>query len=327
MIFEKDFFKEEVRNDFVVSELMKRAWAAEIEVLQVVSDICARHDISYFADWGTLLGAVRHRGFIPWDDDIDISLKRPDYNRLVSCLQTDLPSGFVMTGMYAQEERWQEAAQIPNIRVMADETYWDFSGYLKRFHAFPFFRIGIDIFPLDYVPRDQGNAECQKTIMQEIGLLIVHDESNCNGFDYSRKLQNMESLCNVKLPRDASLKNALWKLYDFISSLYTYEEADYITGYPFWFNTPRYILSKECYDECILLPFENIFVPAPRRYQEVLTAEYGDYLTPHREGASHTYPFYAEQEKGLTEIFEEQGITQSITEFCRNFAALNHIDS
>ncbi|MDE6608272.1 MAG: LicD family protein [Lachnospiraceae bacterium] len=327
MIFDKDFFKEEVRNNFLIPELMKRAWAAELEVLQVVTEICIRHDIPYFAEWGTLLGTVRHQGFIPWDDDIDISLKRPDYNRLISCLRTDLPPGFVMPGMYARKEELQSAAQIPNIRVMADETYWDFSGYLKRFHAFPFFRIGIDIFPLDYMPRDPELFNWQKIIMQQIYLLLINDENNCTGFDYNAQLQGIEALCGVTLRRDSSLKNSLWKLYDSISSLYTYEDADYITGYHFWIDMPQYIQPKECFDEFIMLPFENISIPVPKRYDEVLTAEYGDYKTPSREGADHTYPFYARQEQALTEIFKQQGITQSITEFCRNFANQHHCDS
>lgn len=320
MTFDKAFFNEEVKDGFTISELMKRAWAAELEVLQVVSDICSRRQIPYFAEWGTLLGAVRHQGFIPWDDDIDISLKRPDYNRLIACLRTDLPSGFVMTGMYAENEYWQNAAKVPNIRVMADDKYWDFSSYLTRFHAFPFLRIGIDIFPLDYVPRDPQLSGLQKEMMQKIWLLLIHDRDNCPCFDYDTHLQEVETLCGVTLPGDSSLKNTLWKLYDSVSSLYTYEESDYITGYHFWIDSPRYLLPKECFDKCVLLPFETVSVPAPHRYHEVLTAEYGDYMTPSRDGAYHEYPFYAKQEQALTEIFRRQGITQSITEFCRNFA-------
>ena len=79
MIFKEDFFLKETRCGFEISEMMKRAWSAELEVLEIVVDICNRNKLQYFADWGTLLGAVRHQGFIPWDDDIDICLKREDY--------------------------------------------------------------------------------------------------------------------------------------------------------------------------------------------------------------------------------------------------------
>ena len=71
MQFTQDFFKPEIREGFEIPAMMKRAWAAQMEVLQVVADICEENSLQYFADWGTLLGAVRHQGFIPWDDDID----------------------------------------------------------------------------------------------------------------------------------------------------------------------------------------------------------------------------------------------------------------
>ena len=67
--FETNFFKKEIRDNFEITEMMKRAWAAQMEVLQVVAEICDKNNLQYFADWGTLLGAVRHKGFIPQDDD------------------------------------------------------------------------------------------------------------------------------------------------------------------------------------------------------------------------------------------------------------------
>ena len=328
MTFDKDFFKEEVRNDFLIPSLMKRAWAAEMEVLQVVTDICNKHDIMYFADGGTLLGAVRHQGFIPWDDDIDISLKRPDYNRLISYLRTELPPGFVMTGMYADNEKLQKAAFVPNIRVMADINYWDYSSSLRRFHAFPFFCIGVDIFPLDYIPRDLALANLQQIILQHIYLLLTDVQNICIDFN-EEELQligQIETLCNVTLPKDRTLKNSLWKLADSISSLYTCEEADYITEYPYWIDHPQFMPRKECFNECIMMPFENIFLPVPKEYHEVLTACYGDYQTPVMGTAEHDYPFYAAQEQKLSQIFKQRNISQSVTEFCDNFARIYHCD-
>lgn len=117
MEFPQNYFCAEVRDDFEIPAMMKRAWAAELEVLSVIADVCERHHLQYFADYGTLLGAVRHKGFIPWDDDIDICMLREDYMELIRVLPEELPQGFCMAGMYAREKRLQMAAYVPHLRV------------------------------------------------------------------------------------------------------------------------------------------------------------------------------------------------------------------
>ena len=84
--FQDDFFRPEIRDGFFVDATMKTLWAAELEVLNTVAEICARHNLTWYAGFGTLLGAVRHEGFIPWDDDMDIMLLRPDYMKLMEVL-------------------------------------------------------------------------------------------------------------------------------------------------------------------------------------------------------------------------------------------------
>ena len=79
----------EIRDGFYVESTMKKAWAAEIEVLNEVDRICRQHDIQYFADWGTLLGTIRHKGFVPWDDDMDITMKREDYTRFCQIVRLE----------------------------------------------------------------------------------------------------------------------------------------------------------------------------------------------------------------------------------------------
>ena len=91
MEFTKDFFEDEVRNGFYVPGIMKRCWAASLEILLEFDRICKKHDIAYYIDYGTLLGAKRNGGFIPWDDDIDISLNREDFNRLKEVILKEAP--------------------------------------------------------------------------------------------------------------------------------------------------------------------------------------------------------------------------------------------
>ena len=74
MEFSHEYFDDEIREDFYVSGLMKRVWAANLEVMSDVAKVCEKHNIRWFADYGTLLGAVRHGGCIPWDDDLDVGM-------------------------------------------------------------------------------------------------------------------------------------------------------------------------------------------------------------------------------------------------------------
>lgn len=317
MEFLPEFFQKEVRCEFEISSMMKRAWAAELEVLEVVADVCERNGLQYFADWGTLLGAVRHQGFIPWDDDIDICLKREEYNELIRILPVQLPKGFVMAGMYADSKRLQQAAVCHNIRVMADEDQWDFNDYMRRFHGFPYQRIGIDIFPLDYMPRDSELVEIQKDIFT-YGIVILQywDELKQSG-ELDAKLTSMEQLCSVSIPRDGSTMNFLYRLLDSVASLYGTEDADELTEYSFYVARPGYRLRKEWYESAVKLSFENIEIAAPCKYHEVLMAEFGDYMVPDRTDRGHEYPFYGSMEKALEEQIRAVGFPGTVEEFCQ----------
>ena len=241
MQFTQDFFKPEIREEFEIQAMMKRAWAAQMEVLQVVADICEENGLQYFADGGTLLGAVRHQGFIPWDDDIDICLKREDYNRLISILQRQLPYGFVMSGMYAGTVRLRMAANVSHLRVIADETLWNFNDYMKYFHGFPYQRVEIDIFPLDYIPVEAKLADIQKIMMIQGMNLLENWTTLEKAGKLEESLQEYEKLCNVRIDRQ-NTKNGLWKLTDAIASLCHKEEAEYITNYIYC----KYVIIRIC---------------------------------------------------------------------------------
>lgn len=319
--FSADYFKTEVRDGFEIPAMMKRAWAAQMEVLHVVAGVCKNNGIRYFADGGTLLGAVRHKGMIPWDDDIDICVVREEYNRLIQVLPKALPHGFVVAGMYADSERLQKAAFVPHLRVIADETLWNFNDYMRYFHGFPYQRVGIDIFPMDYISRDIGITNVQKQIIR-LGIETLRD---WNKLEYNGMLDEyvngFQKLCNVSFGNVNNVKNYMWKIIDKISSISYREEADYITNIFYWLDNDNYKMKKECYDYTIELPFENMNIVAPEMYDEVLRAEYGDYMVPVKGAADHDYPFYGYMESELIKQIRNVGFKGSVDEFCEEVAS------
>ena len=116
--FKSDFFKEEERNGFTISETMKRAWATELDVLSRVIAVCKKYNLTYYAYYGTLLGTVRHHGYIPWDDDVDIALKYEDYRKLLEVLPGELPETFGISSMYTSKSHRQQVSQMQNILIL-----------------------------------------------------------------------------------------------------------------------------------------------------------------------------------------------------------------
>lgn len=319
--FSADFFKTEVRDGFEIPAMMKRAWAAQMEVLHVVAGVCKNNGIRYFADGGTLLGAVRHKGMIPWDDDIDICVVREEYNRLIQVLPKALPHGFVVAGMYADSERLQKAAFVPHLRVIADETLWNFNDYMRYFHGFPYQRVGIDIFPMDYISRDIGITNVQRQIIR-LGIETLRDWNKLeeNGM-LDEYVNGFQKLCNVSFDNVNNVKNYMWKIIDKISSISYREEADYITNIFYWLDNDNYKMKKECYDYTIELPFEDMNIVAPEMYDDVLRAEYGDYMVPVKGSADHDYPFYGHMESELIKQIRNVGFKGSVDEFCEEVAS------
>ena len=86
------FLEEEVRSDFFVDRNRKMLWKVELDILQEIIRICNKYDISYFFHSGSALGAVRHHGFIPWDDDLDIGMLRGDFERFVELSNKEIKS-------------------------------------------------------------------------------------------------------------------------------------------------------------------------------------------------------------------------------------------
>lgn len=320
MTFPDSFFQAEYRLDFYVCEMMKHAWAAKLELLEIITDICQKHHLEYFACGGTLLGAVRHQGFIPWDDDIDIGLKRPDYNKLVQILPDELPHGISLAGMYASANEPNNFLTCDQSVVVTNASQWRLDEFYQKFHGFPYRTIGIDIYPYDYIPRDCELANLQKYLVQKINILLREWNNLSISGQLDRRISEIEELCNVSLTRDDSLMRQLARLSDSLCSLYTEAESDEIANYPTWILYETSHIKKGCYDTIINVPFETTTIGIIKDYHEMLTADFGkDYMIPKKAPSLHNYPFYASQEKALKTYLENKGYTGTIDDFCRDY--------
>lgn len=316
MLFSEDYLKTEIREGFEVSFMMKRAWAATLEVLEAIDSVCKKNNIKYFAAFGTMLGAVRHKGFIPWDDDIDLFMLREDYDRFIKLAGTELPKGFVLAGMYADSHRLQQACFVPQSRVIADETLWNFNDYMVKFHGFPYQRIGIDIFPLDNVSESQEILDLQYQVATNNYKLLANWDNLEKTGQLEEMLRNIEKICNVSIPRNESTTNYIWRLGDAVISLAHTEKTEKCAWLFFHVKDKHLHFPKEWFSESIDMPFENTTIPVPAEYDKILTATFGDYMTPQKFTADHDYPFYGHMEAELIKQIKAVGFTGNVEEFC-----------
>ncbi len=310
--FPPEFFKREERSGHMVGELMKRTWAAELEMLAHVDEICQKYGLTYYAYWGTLLGAVRHNGFIPWDDDLDIAMRREDYNKFLEVAPKELPAGYQILNNYVQE--WDNS-----ITKISNSKKIDFGAdYMERFHNCPF-AVGIDIFPLDYIPRDEQAASEQKELLTFIGnitsVVVGRKEEAAAGasveelaeYDQvlAESLADLEQVCGIRFDYSRSILQQLNILFDQISGMFTADESDEITNY-YKYLINGYVLDKRCFEAVVRIPFENIMISTPIGYDIVLKKAYGNYMVPRKYTPAHGEIYFREQIVVLADILDER---------------------
>ena len=300
MIFDDDFFKEEVRYGFLITEKMKRIRAADLEVLRVIDDVCQRNGIEYFADFGTLLGAVRHQGFIPWDDDMDLCMKRADFEAFFSLSDSEFPDGIVRRSRHQDPNNNNPMGAVLNTSDISFD-----SSHLERYHGCPYV-IGADVFPLDNVADDDGLFEAHTFMYgQFYDATLRFDQIEANeGID--TYIPTLEALGGFGFDRSGSIKEQLVEMTAHIAALINDDECeniayltDIISG-----GEKRVLRKKSWYDKAVRLPFENMDIPVPVGFKDVLKMRFGEgFMTARPESAAHDYPFYKKQDDFIDESF------------------------
>ena len=297
MDFPVDFFRDEVRCGFYIPTAVKQAWAAELAVLSEIDRICVKYGIRYFADWGTILGAVRHGGFVPWDDDLDICMLRDDYRKFREVADVELPVEYVIHDYERQEDHWLLLARVVNRNRIsfAPED-------LNRNYNFPYLA-GVDIFVKDYLYTDeQKEKERDDEVMH---ILTVADgivEGSLRPEAKEEWLRKFEKKYAITIDRAQTPRKmgiALYRLAEQQMARVAPEEADTIGQiFPFILKGGKG-QSKAYYEQILRLPFENTMIPVPASYDTILRSRYGNYLQIHKVWGGHDYPFFEGQKAEL----------------------------
>ncbi len=299
MQFPDSFFEDEVRDGFYVPALMKRSWAAQMEVLSDIAKVCEKHHILWFADFGTLLGAVRHGGFIPWDDDLDICMLRDGWLRFREIAGRELPEGYYIPQELHEDYRLQLPVQ--NSRSIS----WE-KARLEKFHGFPF-KTGVDIFALDYVAPDPEDEDLRRDLTRIVNFAAARiDSGNQDTEEVQAVISQIEDMLAVDIDRGKPVRPQLLDLRDSLFALYTGAKGcTQVASMHHWANGEPWIYPLEAFQNPVKLPFETIEVYAPSCYDTVLKAQFGDYMKFCRTGSAHNYPIYESQKKKVIRLLGE----------------------
>ena len=259
---------------------LRKIQLIQLEMLCEVDRICKKFNIKYCIIAGTLLGAVRHKGFIPWDDDIDIAMFRPEYEKFCKICEVELNNEifFLPSHRNTKEYRWGYG----KIRRVGTE-------FVRKGQEHMNYPTGIfiDIFPLDNVPdniylRKLHNLVCtiiRKLLWSKAGA--KSDKNILMRFIYS---------CLSLIP-----KKVVFIFYDCLVGLSNRRETKMVRILTF--PTPNngyYGYYKKWYQELKEIEFEGLLFPAPKDYDEYLKFKFGNYheLPPIEKRKGHSFSRY-----------------------------------
>ncbi len=296
--FPPSFFNDEIREGFYIPEMMKRFWAAQLKVLSEITKICETHEIPWVADYGSLIGAVRHGGYIPWDDDFDICMLRQDYENFRKYAKTELPEGYLSLDIREVEESDNQLGRIVNWNKVPSDNE-----ILKNYYDCPY-GVGVDIFILDGVSEDPEKEGKRLKMAKEIGDAIALIEEGKKDTPECRKLlANIERENHVILHRKENLKRQLNILTVDVYKKFSYEPCEKVAFMPLWVKNHDHLFPIDFYRNTIWAKFETTQIKISALYEKMLRNVYGDYMKIYRAGGVHDYPVYGAQEETLKESF------------------------
>ena len=292
----KDLNRDEIRSGFLVTSHRKKLWNVQIGLVNEFARVCKKYNLKWFVIGGTLLGAVRHKGFIPWDDDFDVAMLRPDYNKFVQIAAKEFKPPYFLDNWYDYQRELEMLPSTPreqNLQLVLKEVEnkyyicWPFIPFLKlrdlrttmieipeahNTHQC----IWIDIFPLDSVPplAEHKHNLIFLSLMEFLEAAI-------------RPANIKKIIADGLIP--PVLKNSLEMFLTLPykqRGMYFDKLAEKNFGYAdklstYWNFIVRgesaHIYDKNIFEENIYLPFESIEVSAPLNWEAYLKVDFDDW--------------------------------------------------
>lgn len=247
--------------------LLQQAQSVMLRMLKIVDDICQRHNISYWLEAGTLLGAIRHQGFIPWDDDLDISMLRQDYQKFIAIAPDELPAD-----VFLQTEHTDKGYFNPGCGLKLRDT----KSFLlepheredKRFHQ----GIFLDIIPYDNVPHGfdhyhQQKKQTKKLIKTKRAKIVTYNA--CQSYITHIKYKLLGQFTKM-----SAINNQIAQIIDEANQ---HPDSEHI-GFGYDISSPHTIFKRDCIFPLSRVQFEGGEFFAPGDVDQFLTIRFGDYM-------------------------------------------------
>ena len=257
---------------------IEEAKKIELDILDFIDSFCKENGINYCINYGTLIGAIRHKGFIPWDDDIDLSMTRENYEKFIQ-LFSEKQSRYKLLSLETDDQYFNNFIKIvdPTTKIIDTRN-------TKTYDSGVF----IDIFPMDTFNDSKVVDICYK--LESFKLLSFSKHKNIVYGD--SKLKDLIRTLFWLLLRPVSPRFFANQIEKQIQK-YRVENGEYIAFIPSKAKEKE-IFPRDMFDELIETPFEHLVLPAPKHFDAVLKQFYDDYMTvPPKEKQIYIHEFEA----------------------------------
>ena len=248
-----------------MSEYIKELQEVQLEIALEVKRICDKFNFQYFLIGGTLIGAVRHKGFIPWDDDFDLGMPRKDYVKFIQCCSKELNAKYFLHCHETDPKYWFNYAKVRKNGTLFEEKSITKIDTHKG--------IFIDIFPLDNVIGPfSRQLELQSVLVRELALIIYQKRGLDIKYSLNRKQRILFLIMKmIKIASVAKLQLRIMTIYINRSTAYWVSFGSNYSHITETMPKDKYLPSKD-------LEFEGTLFKVPADYDYVLTRLFDDYM-------------------------------------------------